>query len=149
MQWLMNRATALGLRVVWRDLGRRNGELTSGGFVVLNPLKNEATQKVTLAHEMGHWAYGHDWRQRHDRERDERQADAYAARLLISPADYALAEHLVGPHAGALAKELEVTRRLIQVWQASMAKGMAKLAASRPYCHGCRNNKTPACLQGF
>lgn len=115
MQSLIHRAMALGLEVVWRDLGRRNGELTSGGFVVLNPRATYAAQRCTLAHEMGHWWHGHDWRGRHDRERDERQADTYAARLLISPLEYALAERTVGEHPGALAKELGVTRRLVEL----------------------------------
>src|SRR5690625_2043093 len=113
MQRLIHRATARGLEVVWRDLGRRNGALTSGGFVVLNPRATYAAQRCTLAHEIGHCWHGHDWRGRHDRERDERQADTYAARLLISPVDYALAERVVGEHTGAMAKELGVTRRLV------------------------------------
>ncbi|QGH68566.1 ImmA/IrrE family metallo-endopeptidase [Pseudactinotalea sp. HY158] len=101
---------------MWRDLGRRNGELTSGGLVRLNPRKPAIVQRCTLAHEMGHWWHGHDWTRDHDQLRDERQADAYAARLLISPAEYALAERL-NPHPGAIAKELEVTRHLVEVWQ--------------------------------
>lgn len=117
MQGLFSQARALGLEVVWRDLGRRNGELTSGGFVILNPHRSLMIQRCTLAHEMGHWWHGHDWRGRHDRERDERQADTYAARLLISPAEYALAERLSGSHAGALAKELGVTRRMVELWR--------------------------------
>lgn len=91
--------------------------LTKGGIVVLNPRRTMLTQRVTLAHEMGHWHHGHDWTIDHDRERDEREADTYAARLLISPAEYALAEHLVGSHPGAIAAELGVTRRLVQLWR--------------------------------
>lgn len=130
----MRRATALGLTVIWKDLGRRNGELTSGGFVILNPRRREWMQRCTLAHEMGHWWHGHDWRGRHDRERDEREADTYAAKLLISPVDYALAERTVGEHPGALAKELGVTRRMVELWQATLAKRMAK--PGRFFCKG-------------
>lgn len=117
MDALLDRATTLGLIVVWRDLGRRNGEIATGGLVVLNPRKTQIAQRVTLAHEIGHWWYGHDWRERHDRERDERQADTYAARLLIDPDDYAAAERLTGPHPGALARELGVTQRLVELWR--------------------------------
>ena len=117
MQPLIDQARALGLGVTYRELGRRSGMLTKGGIVVLNPRRTMLTQRVTLAHEMGHWHHGHDWTIDHDRERDEREADTYAARLLISPAEYALAEHLVGSHPGAIAAELGVTRRLVQLWR--------------------------------
>lgn len=117
MDELIAYAEVMGLRVKWRDLGRRSGELTSSGLILLNPRRCVLTQRVTLAHECGHWALGHDWTRDHDRERDERQADAYAAQLLISPVEYAIAEQIVGCHPGALAKELGVTRRLIELWQ--------------------------------
>lgn len=119
MQDLIDHATAMGLRVKWRDLGRRSGELHSSGLILLNPRKTMLTQRVTLAHEIGHRHHGHDWTREHDRATDERQADTYAARLLISPTDYALAERLVGHHPGALAKELGVTARLVELWRQS------------------------------
>lgn len=119
MQDLIDHAAAMGLRVMWRDLGRRSGELHSSGLIVLNPRRTTLTQRVTLAHEIGHHRYGHDWTREHDSERDEREADTYAARLLISPAEYALAERLVGCHPGALAKELGVTARLVEFWRES------------------------------
>lgn len=117
MNRLIDHATAMGLRVMWRDLGRRNGEFHSSGLIVINPRKTALTQRTTLAHELGHAWHGHDWTHDHDLERDERQADIYAAQLLISPAEYAAAERTVGPHAGALAKELGVTRRLVELWR--------------------------------
>lgn len=120
MQYVVAHAMGLGLRVKWRDLGRRNGELTSGRLILVNSRKPQIVQRCTVAHEAGHFAYGHDWTRDHDRAKDEWQADSYAARLLISPAEYALAEYLHGPHAGALAKELEVTRRLVEVWQQNL-----------------------------
>ena len=122
MQNVVAHAMRLGLRVKYRDLGRRNGELTSGGLILINPRKPHIVQRCTVAHEAGHWHYGHDWTRDHDRERDEWQADLYAARLLISPAEYALAERLHGPHPGAIAKELDVTRRLVVVWAQSLAR---------------------------
>lgn len=117
MENLIAHAATMGLGIKWRDLGRRAGELHSAGVIVLNPRKSALTQRVTLAHELGHAWHGHDWTRDHDRERDERQADLYAARLLIRPSDYAFAEQIVGCHPGALAKELGVTRRLIEIWQ--------------------------------
>lgn len=117
MEDLIAHAATMGLGIKWRDLGRRSGELHTAGIIVLNPRKSALTQRVTLAHELGHAWHGHDWTRAHDRERDERQADLYAARLLISRAEYAAAEQIVGCHPGALAKELGVTRRLIEIWQ--------------------------------
>lgn len=119
MDDLIAHAAAMGLRVKWRDLGRRHGELHSSGLVILNQRRTQRVQRITLAHEIGHHWHGHDWTRAHDRAVDERQADTYAARLLISPADYALAERLVGCHPGALAKELGVTARLVELWRHS------------------------------
>jgi Zn-dependent peptidase ImmA (M78 family) len=110
---LITAAEEIGLYVKWRDLGRRSGELRRSGLVLLNHRKSVLTQRCTLAHEMGHWSLGHDWSLYHDVERDEREADAYAAKLLIRPVDYALAERTHGPHPGALARELDVSRRLV------------------------------------
>jgi len=120
MQKVVAHAMGLGLRVKWRDLGRRNGELTSGGLILVNPRKPRIVQRCTVAHEAGHYWHGHDWTRDHDRARDEWQADSYAAQLLISTAEYALAEHLHGPHPGAIAKELDVTRRIVEVWQRNL-----------------------------
>ena len=49
--------------------------------------------------------------------RMERAADITAARWLITEDAYAAAEHLVGPHPGALARELSVTLHTLHVWQ--------------------------------
>lgn len=118
MQGLIEHAEAQGLRVLWRDLGRRNGELTKAGLVVLNPRKSETTQRITLAHEIGHWHHGHDWTRTHDVERDERQADLYAARLLIDAHALEQAAALHSGHVGAIARELGVTTRLVTLWAA-------------------------------
>lgn len=118
MEDLLELADAMGLRVLRRDLGRRNGEVHSSGLIIINPHRNYGAQRETLAHEIGHAAHGHDWTaDRHDRAVDERAADTYAARLLISPAEYALAERICGPHDRALARELNVSVRLVELWR--------------------------------
>ncbi|CAM4152752.1 ImmA/IrrE family metallo-endopeptidase [Corynebacterium belfantii] len=73
----------------------------------------------TLAHELGHAHYGdppeHDgWR--------EKRADRFAARILITPGEYAVAERLHGPCPGAIAYELGVTAHLIQAWRSVYEK---------------------------
>jgi Zn-dependent peptidase ImmA (M78 family) len=115
---LLQHAADLGLRVQFRNLGRRHGEIHSSGLVVVNDRRPVAQQRLTLAHECGHHAHGHDWTQAHDRDRDEREADTYAARLLITPRAYADAERLVGGHDGALARELNVQAHHIALWRA-------------------------------
>lgn len=68
----------------------------------------------SLAHELGHAHYedppGHYGAM-------ELRADRFAARLLVSPADYALAETQYGPHPARLAHELGVTVKVLKTWQ--------------------------------
>ncbi|APE12361.1 hypothetical protein BO226_17665 [Rhodococcus sp. 2G] len=80
-------------------------------------MRRDETVSV-LAHELGHHHYGHrcapdDLSQ----VRQERQADEYAAELLISAAEYKAAESLYGPHDGAIAHHLGVTTRIVQAWR--------------------------------
>lgn len=117
MEDLLEHAAGLGLRVKFRDLGRRHGEVHSSGLVVINDRRPLPVQRIALAHECGHFAHGHDWTERHDRERDERQAYTYAARLLITPEVFAEAEALVGCGDHALARELNVTAQMVQLWR--------------------------------
>lgn len=128
MDRLIRAAEDLGLRVQYRDLGRASGYLFAPGLVVLNRRRSELTQRVTLAHEMGHWWHGHDWTRDHDRERDEVQADRWAAAALITPEAYFDAERVVGPHPGAIARELGVTRRLVELRREALARDARILA---------------------
>ena len=109
-------ALEMELGVKYRNLGRRNGELHSSGVVFLNPSKPDWVQRATLAHEMGHWFYSHDWTRAHNNEADERQADMFAARVLISPTEYALAEAIC-EHPSAIARELAISTDLVTIWQ--------------------------------
>lgn len=128
MEALIEWAEGLGLKVKFRDLGRRHGEIHSSGLVLINPHRTLTRQRVTLAHECGHAFHQHDWTRDHDQVRDEREADQYAARLLISPDAYAAAEDLCGPHPGALARELQVTRRLVELRQEDFKRDLRILA---------------------
>ena len=84
-------------------------------LIVLADGLHPTRERCTLAHELGHAHYRHP-ACRGD-VRLERQADRWAANLLISPAEYELAERLYGPHPGALARELGVTTHLVRVWR--------------------------------
>ena len=108
----------MGLRVYPKDLGRRSGETHSSGLIYINDTKSLLTQRCTLAHEIGHAVYGHVWSPvPHENFVEERQANTYAARLLIGVDAYRRAERIVGQHAGALAKELNVSTLLIELWR--------------------------------
>lgn len=119
---LIAEAEARGLRVKWADLGRRAGELHSSGLVRLNHRRTAGTQRVALAHELGHHHCGHDWSAMHDVARDEREADLYAASLLFSPVEYALAERLYDGHPAGIARELDVPVRLVELWRTDVLR---------------------------
>lgn len=122
MDQLIAMAQAKGIYVAWRPLRRHAYYQFSESLIVLSTRVPHWKARCALAHELGHAHFGHDWSRDHDRRRDELQADQYASRLLISPLDYANAERLVGGHPGALARELEVTRRLVELRQADFAR---------------------------
>ncbi|MFJ6550190.1 ImmA/IrrE family metallo-endopeptidase [Microbacterium sp. NPDC091676] len=118
MQQLLRLADDLGLRVV-----ERPGP-TPGGFqpvtrtIRLAPGMSRRTARSVLAHELGHAHLGHlPTRQPALRARQERQADEWAARRLITPAAYAAAEHLRGAHLASLAFELDVTIEIVLAFQ--------------------------------
>lgn len=92
-------------------------------IIVVSSLLNTTQKRTTLAHELGHAHYG-DVAVLDEplREWQERRADEWAAELLIDPQQYAEAEALHGPHPGAIAQHLNVTRELAEVWQSLMRK---------------------------
>ncbi|USR79371.1 ImmA/IrrE family metallo-endopeptidase [Arcanobacterium pinnipediorum] len=68
----------------------------------------------TLAHEFAHHLLGHDGPQP---PTEEERADRLAARLLISPTEYDLAEKLHNGHPSAIAEELDVTCWIVKAYQ--------------------------------
>ncbi|WP_159794520.1 ImmA/IrrE family metallo-endopeptidase [Puerhibacterium puerhi] len=137
MDELIAHAESLGMKVKWADLNRRAGEVRRSGLTLINHRKSETTQRIALAHEIGHWVHGHGYSAMHDVPRDELQADTHAAHLLISPVDYALAERMHEGHLGAIARELDVDTRIVQVWRdhvlrrAAASAGMAAVRSAR------------------
>ena len=104
--------------------GGEKGRYYGGGLISLRDGLGPINRRCTLAHELAHHVLRHDpaatgwWR-----ARQEREADRWASRLLISPADYAAAEAMHGPHPGAIAHELGVTVRLVEVWKDAKTAG--------------------------
>lgn len=75
--------------------------------------------RSVLAHELGHAAHGDTpTGNGHYDQRQERRADEYAARLLISPVEFEAAATWHHGHLPAIADELEVTQHLLRTWTA-------------------------------
>lgn len=111
-------ATRLGVTIV-EHAGGEKGRYHGRGVISLRDDLGPIAARCTLAHELGHYVLQHDpaatgWIQ----ARQERQADEFAASLLINADDYRDAERDHGPHPGAIAAYLEVTRHLVETWRA-------------------------------
>lgn len=110
-------ADALGVAVVetpYLDDGLNGQYLHHRRLILLRQGLDPWTRKSTLAHELGHAWHGDDI---HGDPRLERRADQFAAQILITPAEYRLAEKLHDGHASGIAYELGVTPHLVEVWQ--------------------------------
>lgn len=87
-------------------------------LIVISSHLTQIQAHCTLAHELGHAVYGDRPTRNHSQhDFQERRANEWAATTIIDPHDYAEAEQLYGPHPGALAQQLRVTRELIEAWQ--------------------------------
>lgn len=76
--------------------------------------------RCTLAHELGHAICGHDGKaEGWFKERQEHEADVWAANLLIEQADYMDAELIHSSSPGAIALELGVTVHFVEIWRAT------------------------------
>lgn len=107
-----------GLRLIERPGRTLGGYDQASRSIRLTPGMSARTMRSVLAHELGHAALGHTVTTHPAiRRRQERQADAWAARLLITPAAYAAAEALRGTHRASLAFELGVTVELVIAFQ--------------------------------
>lgn len=118
MHILLRLAEEHGVRII-----ERSGP-TSGGFdpstrtIRLAPGMSARTTRSVLAHELGHAVLGHlPSTEPAIRRQQERQADDWAAALLITAHAYAQAEEARGPHLASLAFELDVTVELVLAFQ--------------------------------
>ena len=103
-------AEQLGIPVYVRRLRTAHGRwFPDHGEILLSDRLTSRDQRLVLAHEIGHVAYGH----RDDRPKHEKQADQYAARNLIDPGELA-GLYEWAPDEARLVQELGVTRRLLR-----------------------------------
>ncbi|MCK2037450.1 ImmA/IrrE family metallo-endopeptidase [Microbacterium sp. SSW1-49] len=118
MDHLLRLVEESGLRLVERAGPTRGGYDHSALTIRLAPGMSVRTTTSVLAHELGHATLGHTVSAHPEvRARQERRADEWAARLLISPEAYAAAEAVRGPHRASLAFELGVTVELVEAYQ--------------------------------
>ncbi|ACV09905.1 ImmA/IrrE family metallo-endopeptidase [Jonesia denitrificans] len=118
MDALIEMAQAAGYKVEWVSMSRYTGLLLDDR-ILINQHRSIMTQRVALAHELGHIHHGHDWRVNpHSRERDERQANRFAAELLVDPVELMEAEMLY-ESPGAVAAALSLPESILDIWRAS------------------------------
>lgn len=114
LDMLFEHAGDLGVEIEWHDLGERRGDYNERRKVIRLHRGLTRNQIVDVfSHEVGHAVFGDE----STAPCIERRASEYGASLVIEPDEYAAAERMVGPHAGALAVELGVTRHLIEAWR--------------------------------
>ncbi|GAA2237362.1 hypothetical protein GCM10010401_06880 [Rarobacter faecitabidus] len=124
---LLDLAAHNGVRVRSADLGEISGYYDDDSRCITLDICLATYQvRSTMAHELSH-ARHRDRPLREPRAHKvrEERADAEAARMLISPEAYAMAEAEHGPHAGAIACELGVTRKIVLAFQREAALGRA------------------------
>lgn len=97
---LIQTAEARGYRIRWHCGGPKAAWIPHKHTISLRLGMDDAATLCSLAHELGHAHYG-DPPGHHGAH--EIRADRFAARLLISPTEYATAEAIYGPHPATLA----------------------------------------------
>lgn len=112
---LIDVAEARGYRIHWHKRGPKAAWIPARNTITLRYGMDDAETLCALAHELGHAYYndppGHFGTH-------ELRANRFAAQLLISPVEYALAEEIYGPYPQRLAQELGVTIKVLETWQA-------------------------------
>ena len=110
-------AALMGVKITTHQGGPKGFYCDRDWLISLRDDLSDIGRRCTLAHELGHAYYRHAPVGGYLGQRQERQADEFAARILISPAEYALAEQIQGTDLYALAEELGVTAHIVEVWR--------------------------------
>ncbi|MBT2485773.1 MULTISPECIES: ImmA/IrrE family metallo-endopeptidase [unclassified Microbacterium] len=84
-------------------------------------------RRAVIAHELGHHHYGHACG---DHPPNERQADAYAATLLVAPDLYAELEQ-INSHAEWIAEEMGVTPEVILDYRTYCLQRLGRVTYTR------------------
>jgi Zn-dependent peptidase ImmA (M78 family) len=113
----MQHAAALGVRVVMTHMpdGILGGYSPLEARIYLDLGLTPSERRSVLAHELGHVYYGHTCDQG-PTSLLERQADTYAATLLVHPEDYAALEQ-ISADVHYIAEELNVTPDIVYAFR--------------------------------
>lgn len=114
MRALINEAARLGVTISVAHIEGLDENLLGyydhdSSEVVVEISLTHAQKKAVIAHELGHAYYSHEC----GGKRNERQANRYAAELLVDPVEYATAERL-NDSPEAIARELDVTPEIVK-----------------------------------
>ncbi|MGV3071521.1 ImmA/IrrE family metallo-endopeptidase [Corynebacterium phoceense] len=110
---LIQEAECRGYRIRWHRGGPNAAWIPTQRAITVQDGMDDATTLCALAHELGH-AHYNDPPGHHGMR--EIRADRFAAKLLVSPTEYAAAEALFGPQPALIANELGVTVKVLKTW---------------------------------
>lgn len=118
MEELLRLVEQHGLKLIERAGDTHGGFEPHSATIRITPGMSSRTTCSVVAHELGHALLGHvPTTDATTRARQERRADEWAARQLITPDAYAQAEQTRGAHPTSLAFELGVTVELVIAYQ--------------------------------
>ncbi|MGF3055656.1 ImmA/IrrE family metallo-endopeptidase [Microbacterium sp. YY-01] len=116
-------ADQLGLRVIEYHGAHVSGYYPDEHIIRLTPGMSQRSLRSVLAHEIGHHQLGHHpTTDRILRARQETAAQDWAAHALISPSDYAEAEHIRDGHVPSMAHDLRVSTELVLVYREALLR---------------------------
>lgn len=116
---LINACVRLGVHVVFLPFPLAGAYYHDAGLIVIDSRLPTASQRATLAHEYIHALRGHVGPQE---AHIEACVDRQAARLLVSPAEYMLAERLYGADVEMIGEELGVPVWVVIAYREALAR---------------------------
>lgn len=136
MQKIMRHARELGVTVYFASISDEptllGYYLRSRRIIVVRKGLTTAQARWVLAHECGHAFYNHGRSQRtHHSRAAENQADAYAARLLIEPREYARLE-AINPDQHWIADELGLSADAVFAFERHCLTRLRGVTYARP-----------------
>lgn len=126
---LIQELAGMGVHVVYLPYRLAGAYWHDEGLIVIDSRQTRAGQLAALAHETIHARRGDSGPQP---SHVEDLVDELAAKLLISPIEYALAERVYGSRPAALAAELGVTQRMVEAWRRGTERGWGMRAGPSP-----------------
>lgn len=107
-----------GVHVVFLPYPKPGAYWHAQRLIVIDARLSPRWQRCTLAHEAVHAWYGHDGPCEPEREA---WVDEHAAGLLVSEAEYRLAERIHGNDVHGIADELDVTEWIVEAYRRRLA----------------------------